>query len=134
MKEYLSKQKELETLAETKVNEIVTNLISECDGKTISELRRHTLDFIKQNQLPESISCKVKRKIDVYIEKMVVQEEKSPQVAGTTSGEKENHISCEFCLNRIHIDDNYCSFCGRANFQKTLAIIANHMKNVTKNL
>jgi hypothetical protein len=67
MEEYLLKQKELVVIAQTEAAKIATELISKCDGKTTSYLRKITLDYIRENQLPEEISFKVKNMVDEFI-------------------------------------------------------------------
>ena len=93
-KKYEAKREEYEKSLDELTDEITKKLVSECVGKTVRDLRRHTLEFITKNKLPGSIHSDVKQKVDVYIEKMVVQDEKSPQVAGTTSEDlKKNRVS-----------------------------------------
>jgi hypothetical protein len=55
-------------------------------------------------------------------EKIMQENKKPPQVAGTTSEEIENikindgnHKRCNFCNKVILKNDNYCCYCGSSN-------------------
>ena len=100
-KKYEAKREEYEKSLDELTDEITKKLVSECVGKTARDLRRHTLEFITKNKLPGSIHSDVKRKVDVYIENMVVQEEKSPQVADTTSEDKDDRVNQPLSKNDL---------------------------------
>ena len=54
-------------------SEIITNLILTIKGKNVRILRKETLDFIKQNQVPNSLVIKIKQKIEAYIEEVIIR-------------------------------------------------------------
>lgn len=70
--EYLAKQEQLNTLAQTEANKIATELISKGIGKSITTLRKSTLNFIQQNQVPDDISYRVKGIIDHFISELEI--------------------------------------------------------------
>ena len=76
MNEYLSMKKELNKLEQAVAKKIESELISKCAGESANYLREATLDYLQQNRLPEEISHRLKKLIDVYISslKIPVQE------------------------------------------------------------
>lgn len=54
-------------------SEIVSNLISTVKGRNVRLLRKETLDFIKQNQVPNSLAIMIKQKIEAYIEELIIR-------------------------------------------------------------
>lgn len=67
MEDFVAKQKELETLTESKANEIVKNLIHLNAGKSAYDLRSATLSFIREHQIHEVIASRVKHEIEHFI-------------------------------------------------------------------
>ncbi|WP_367387416.1 hypothetical protein ABZM97_09565 [Bacillus vallismortis] len=62
-------QKEKESLSVTKqeAKKIINALIFQNQGKTIFELRKATLDFLKSNVAHENVIYEVKKGIDEFI-------------------------------------------------------------------
>lgn len=72
MEDYLIKQKELTELIQMKAKGIATELILESKGKSIKDLRKSTLNYIQQNQLPEGISFALKEIIEQFISNLKI--------------------------------------------------------------
>lgn len=77
MDEYLRKVKELNVTLENEATKIVDELISNNIGKSTSKLKRDVLDFIRNNQLPEDIACRVKQKVEDFILRIEIPAQKN---------------------------------------------------------
>ena len=76
MNHFLAQQKKLNKIADEKAREFFQELISKSEEKTVFDLRKYTLEFIKKNNIPEDISHRLKIKIDCFISNLKIPVQK----------------------------------------------------------